>query len=64
MSPAMAVGPHYASAASNASPLFMLPVDTVQRARDHGVPSYNDVREVSVLIVQNVWEAPVPRGIQ
>ncbi|CAB1101232.1 unnamed protein product [Ectocarpus sp. CCAP 1310/34] len=45
LSPAMAVGAHYASAVSNASPLFKLPVDMVQRARDHGVPSYNDVRE-------------------
>ncbi|CBJ27734.1 peroxidase [Ectocarpus siliculosus] len=45
LSPAMAVWPHFASAVSNASPLFKLPVDMVQRARDHGVPSYNDVRE-------------------
>ncbi|CAM9507284.1 unnamed protein product, partial [Ascophyllum nodosum] len=30
---------------SSSSSLFNLPVETVQRGRDHGVPSYNDLRE-------------------
>lgn len=34
-------------AISNGSPLFKLPVDAVQRGRDHGLPTYNDARLVS-----------------
>ncbi|CAN0530144.1 unnamed protein product, partial [Laminaria digitata] len=30
---------------SVSSPLFNLPVVTIQRGRDHGIPSYNGVRE-------------------
>ena len=47
LSPAMAVGTHHVAAISNLSPLFKLPVDAVQRGRDHGLPTYNAVREVS-----------------
>lgn len=51
LSPAHAVGPRYAAAVSNLSPLFKLPVDAVQRGRDHGLPTYNAAREVS----SRVW---------
>lgn len=47
LSPARAVGPHYAAAISNLSRLFKLPVDAIQRGRDHGLPTYNAAREVS-----------------
>lgn len=38
---------HYTGAVSNGSPLFKLPVDAVQRGRDHGLPTYNAARLVS-----------------
>ncbi len=47
LSPAMTVGTHHVAAISSLSPLFKIPVDAVQRGRDHGVPTYNAVREVS-----------------
>ena len=46
LSPALAVDTYYPAAVSNLSPLFKLPVDAVQRGRDHGLPTYNSVREV------------------
>ncbi|CAM9394854.1 unnamed protein product, partial [Laminaria digitata] len=45
LSPALAVDTYYAAAMSNLSPLFKLPVDAVQRCRDHGLPTYNSARE-------------------
>lgn len=36
LSPASAVDAHFVAAVSNVSPLFKLPVDAVQRGRDHG----------------------------
>ncbi|CAM9534507.1 unnamed protein product [Ascophyllum nodosum] len=45
LAPALAVDTYYAAAVSNLSPLFKLPVDAVQRGRDHGLPTYNAARE-------------------
>lgn len=36
ISPSLAVDTHFASAVSNLSPLLKLPVDVIQRGRDHG----------------------------
>lgn len=47
LSPALAVDTYYSAAMSNLSPLFKLPVDAVQRCREHGLPTYNSAREVS-----------------
>ncbi|CAM9513650.1 unnamed protein product, partial [Ectocarpus sp. 13 AM-2016] len=44
LSPVYAVDTHYTAAVSNGSPLFKLPVDSVQRGRDHGLPTYNNAR--------------------
>ena len=46
LSPALEVDPYYSPVLSNHSPLFKLPVDAVQRGRDHGLPTYNAAREV------------------
>ena len=54
LSPALAVDTFYSAAVSNLSPLFKLPVDAVQRGRDHGLPTYNSVREVSRGTVQRL----------
>ncbi|CAN0421524.1 unnamed protein product [Ectocarpus sp. 12 AP-2014] len=45
LSPALTVDAYYSPVVSNLSPLFKLPVDGVQRGRDHGLPSYNAARE-------------------
>lgn len=37
LSNAASVDAHYPSSLSNLSPLFKLPVDAVQRGRDHGM---------------------------
>ncbi|CAN0184328.1 unnamed protein product [Scytosiphon promiscuus] len=47
LSPVFAVDTYYAEAISTSSPLFKLPVDAVQRGRDHGLPTYNEARLVS-----------------
>lgn len=47
LSPALSMDPHYTPVLANLSPLFKLPVDAVQRGRDHGLPTYNAAREVS-----------------
>ena len=59
LSPAMAVGPHYSEVVSNLSPRFKLPVDAIQRGRDHGVPSYNAVREV--MTFNQTWPVTADR---
>ena len=47
LSPALTVDPYYSPVLANLSPLFKLPVDAIQRGRDHGLPTYNAAREVS-----------------
>lgn len=49
LSPALEIDTYYAAAISNLSPLFKLPVDAVQRGRDHGLPTYNAARVVREL---------------
>eukprot|EP00903_Cladosiphon_okamuranus_P015565 g14370.t1 len=44
LSPALSVDPYYSPVLANLSPLFKLPVDAVQRGRDHGLPTYNAAR--------------------
>lgn len=46
LSPTLAMDTHYTAAVSTSSSLFKLPVDAVQRGRDHGLPTYNAAREV------------------
>lgn len=46
LSPALEINTCYSAALSNLSPLFKLPVDAVQRGRDHGLPTYNAARLV------------------
>lgn len=46
LSPSLRVDPYYSPVLANLSPLFKLPVDAVQRGRDHGLPTYNAAREV------------------
>lgn len=48
LSPVSNIDTSFAAAVSNVSPLFKLPVDAIQRGRDHGLPTYNAVRQVSV----------------
>ncbi|CAM9145144.1 unnamed protein product [Ectocarpus sp. 8 AP-2014] len=45
LSPVLAADSHSTTAVSNGSPLFKLPVDAVQRGRDHGLPTYNEARQ-------------------
>lgn len=44
----LTVDTYYTAAVSNLSPLLKLPVDAVQRGRDHGLPTYNAAREASL----------------
>ena len=54
LTPALEIDTYYSAAVSNLSPLFKLPVDAVQRGRDHGLPTYNSVREVSLCMGRHV----------
>lgn len=47
LSPVFAVDTFYNTEVSSGSLLFKLPVDAVQRGRDHGLPTYNEARLVS-----------------
>lgn len=63
LSPALAVDTYYSAAVSNLSPLFKLPVDAVQRGRDHGLPTYNSAREVSPGTVRRARAGEWRRGV-